>query len=91
MINFEYRLVKPPFSESQLQEFLELAGKIFGNTDGIDGWWRMRKMPDVSYLQARNNDVLVGFKIGYAIRPIVITAGWVGLIQLFVDMVSPRS
>jgi len=65
--NIEYRLTKPPFLESQIQEFLDLAEKVFGSTDRADGSWRLQKMPDVTFFAARRDGELVGFKIGYAI------------------------
>ena len=67
MINIEFRLAAPPFSKPQIEEFLELSGKIFGTSDEVDGSWRMRKMPDVTFCEARCDGALVGFKIGYAI------------------------
>ncbi|MCZ6616956.1 MAG: GNAT family N-acetyltransferase [Gammaproteobacteria bacterium] len=66
-MDIEYRLATPPFCESRIEELLELTGKVFGNTDAVDGPWRLRNMPDVTLLEARRDGKLVGFKIGYAI------------------------
>ena len=67
-MNIEYRLVKSPFSEAQIQELLVLTVKVFGTDDGVDGSWRLQKMPDVTFFEARKEGELVGFKIGYALN-----------------------
>jgi len=68
-MNVQYHLTKPPFSESQLRAIVGLARKVFGEYEPAKLKWRLSNMPDVTSFEAIVNQQLVGFKVGYAMKP----------------------
>lgn len=64
MLKFD-RHFGPP-TEDLLHKVALLSNQIFGSPN-IDYTWRLANMPQVSIFYAEHEDLLVGFKAGYAI------------------------
>jgi GNAT superfamily N-acetyltransferase len=62
-----FSLSETPFTDAQVAEVNGLAGDVFKAVDEEDNAWRLTSLPDVSCFEAREGELLVGFKIGYAI------------------------
>lgn len=64
MLKFDSHFGSP--TEDLLQEVTSLSNQIFGSPN-IDYTWRLKNMPCVSIFYAEHENLLVGFKAGYAI------------------------
>ena len=66
MTTIDYRIRLRPISDHQFDELFRLCEIVFGPGDRLDGRWRIDNMPDLSCCEARRDEMLVGFKLGYA-------------------------
>lgn len=53
-------------SDQLVGEIESLSASVFGGNGDSEGDWRFKHMPDFSLFEARAENRLVGFKIGYA-------------------------
>ena len=62
-----FDLTTSPITREFAEKLLDLSVAVFGDDDRLDGSWRLANMPDLSSFTARDEDHLVGFKLGYAV------------------------
>ena len=75
-----YGLSVQPISAGLAEELISLSADVFGSVDRTDELWRFENMPDLTCFEARMDERLVGFKLGYAVTSLRYYS-WLGGVQ----------